>query len=59
MTIAIIVYENRKTKEKSVIKFQCVDLDHAKFLAKKIRSRGTKIVSVNISISVDLRESEL
>jgi len=56
--IATVVWENRKTGEKSETKFECVDLDHARKIAKKIRSRGTKILSVVVAASVDLQKND-
>lgn len=56
--IATVVWENRKTREKSETKFECVDINHAKLIAKKIRQRGTKIISVSVSVTIDVGQKD-
>jgi len=58
MTVKII-YMDKRTLEKHEVSFpNAVDQKHAMQIARKLRPKFHKIVSVSMSIVVDLRESK-
>jgi len=57
--IVKIVYMDKRTLQKHEVSFpNVVDEKHAMKIAKKLRPKYHKIVSVSVSIVVDLRDSK-
>lgn len=52
--IAVIVYMNKKSLEYSEVRMQVVDEKHAKQVAKKLRPRNSKLISINLEYKVNL-----
>lgn len=45
---AIIVYQSKRTGEKSEVRMGCTGIDHAKLIAKKLRPKHSIVLSVRV-----------
>lgn len=51
---AKIIYQDKRTLQKSEVTTACIDEKHAMQIAKKLRPRYAKLVSVVLSIAIQL-----
>lgn len=52
--IAVITYKNKQSGNESEVRMEVVDEKHAKQVAKKLRPRHAKLVSIRLEYKVNL-----